>query len=151
LLNCCWGRLSCAQGSGINRFDVVIDPADSIPELDESNNTASKSFNIPLRGTQNLYPYDLSIVNSREVTLISQSNNLLSGERNIVYELDTSATFSSPYFQSQVVSSEDIAEWEISLIENPLPSDSAVYYWRTKFEEILPEEDSSWTQTPRCH
>jgi hypothetical protein len=135
------------KGSGVNQFDVVIDPLDSIPELDKSNNMASLTYNIPLRGTQNLYPYDLSIVHTQPVTLIAQSNDLLSGNRNILFEIDTTVYFNSPFFQTQTVSGGNIIEWNPTILEDATPNDSTVYYWRTKFEEILPNEDTSWTQS----
>ncbi|MFC2125658.1 hypothetical protein ACFLU5_12675 [Bacteroidota bacterium] len=135
------------QGSGINRFNVTIDPTDSIPELDKSNNSATFEYYIPLRGTQNLYPYDLAIVNNHEVELIAQSNNLLSGERNMSFETDTTIFYNSPFKQSHVVSSTAVALWQPTLLADIPSNDSTVYYWRTKFEEILPDEDTSWTQS----
>jgi len=126
---------------GNNQFEVLLDFNQSIEELDETNNTGTLSFFIPQGGTVNLSPYNFAIVNQPLPLLISQSSDLLVGNRTFLFELDTIKGFSSPFKQQRSATGNGVASWEASLLQG----DSIVYYWRTRFREPKVGEDTAWT------
>ncbi|MGI9545292.1 MAG: C25 family cysteine peptidase, partial [Cyclobacteriaceae bacterium] len=132
---------------GENQFEVILDFNESIEESDEENNKGLLSVFIPLGGTLNLNPQPFAIVGQQPVRLLSQSSDLLSGERVFQFEIDTSETFESPWKQDQMVTADGLAEWEVTLLEDIVPNDSVVYYWRTRFQTPRIGEDSSWTRS----
>lgn len=126
---------------GNNQFEVLLDFNQSIEELDETNNTGTLNFFIPQGGTVNLHPFEFAIINQPQPMLISQSSDLLSGNRTFLFELDTINGFNSPFKQQHSVTGNGIASWEVSLLQQ----DSTVYYWRTRFPEPKVGEDTAWT------
>ena len=132
---------------GENQFEVILDFNETIREANEGNNVGILSAFIPLGGTVNLSPTPFAIVSKQPVRLLAQSSNLLSGQRGFQFELDTAATFDSPWKQSQLVTAEALAQWEVSLLDDVVANDSVVYYWRTKFQTPQVGEDSTWTRS----
>jgi hypothetical protein len=129
-------------GFGSNTFRVEIDPYNQFSELNEENNIAEISVFIPLNITRNLFPYDFAIVNSSHPTLTFSSSDILGTARDFELEVDTAATFDSPYLKQFVVNGV-IAEKTINL----LAQDSLVYYWRTRFKDPQPSESTEWVQS----
>ena len=125
---------------GVNNFSVTVDPGKAIAELDETNNGASLNFFIPLNGTKNLFPAPYAIVNTTLVNLLLQSTDLTSATRGFKIEVDTAATFDSPFLKRQVVNGKVLARMPLSLLGN----DSLVYYWRTKLDKPLVGESVEW-------
>ena len=134
-----------ANAFGNNRFEISLDPNSSIAELDELNNLASLNFFIPLAGTNNLLPANFSILGEQPLELIAQSSNILAGTRDFRFELDTTDLFNSPVLQTNVVNNQIIAKWQVNLLNDVPSNDSIVYYWRTRFQNPLPDEDTTWT------
>ncbi|MBK6264851.1 hypothetical protein JKA74_07370 [Marivirga sp. S37H4] len=126
---------------GQNRFEIQLDPADSINEMDETNNSASIEYFISIGTTLNLYPYNFSFVNEQNITLTAQSTDLFSEERDFLFELDTSRNFTSPFLKQQTVNAKVIAKWEVGLLSN----DNKAYFWRTKFADPRADELDQWT------
>ena len=126
---------------GNNNFRVTIDPNKEINELDESNNTASLDFFIPLSGTKNIYPEPYAIVNTDPVELLFQNTDLLSDMRSFKIEVDTASTFDSPFLKRRTVQGKVLARLKLNLLSD----DSLVYYWRTKFDKPLTGESTLWT------
>ena len=133
-------RKGKVNGYGNTKFAVVLDPDNTIKELDESNNTGTLNKLIPLGGTMNLLPFPYAIVNKPSVDLILQSTDLLSGQRGFQIEIDTIGTFTSPYRTHALISGKVLAHLGVNL----LPTDSMVYYWRTKLDQPKPEESTDW-------
>jgi hypothetical protein len=127
--------------SGNNTFTVTIDPDEVVKELDETNNTASIGFAIPLNGTRNLFPYKYAIVSNRQVNLSLQSTDLLSGERDFLIEVDTTDQFNSEFKKVFTLKAKVFARQSISLLDD----DSLTYYWRTKLAVPQPGESEEWT------
>ncbi len=121
--------------AGNNKFSIHVDPLKTIAELDETNNFAT--YSMPVLGdlTKNVAPYHYAIVNSNEVTLISQALDVLGGGRNIRFELDTTDQFNSPYRQTIILNDRVVAKWDVNLFENLTDSDTITFYWRTQFED----------------
>lgn len=128
------------DASGNNTFTVTVDPDGVVKELDETNNTASTGFAIPLNGTRNLFPYKYAIVADRQVNLSLQSTDLLSDERNFLIEVDTTDQFSSDFKKTFTIKSKVFVRQAMSLLDQ----DSLTYYWRTRFADPLPGESQEW-------
>jgi hypothetical protein len=119
---------------GENIFEIHIDPLGKIEELSEVNNYATYEIRILGDLTKNVLPYEYAIVNQREVTLISQALDVLSGGRDFVFELDSTADFSNP-LQTFNSSDQVIARWTVDLFENLPQKDTLAFYWRTQFSD----------------
>ncbi len=128
------------KGAGLNQFTVVIDPLNTIKEINKLNNTATFSTLIPSNATKNLFPSAFAIANKQNVNLVFQSTDLVSGARDFQVQLDTTSTFSSPYLKTQVVSGKVVAKFAVTL----LSSDSTTYYWRTKLDKPSANENTEW-------
>jgi hypothetical protein len=129
------------EGFGTNSFTVTIDPDNVLQEITKDNNTATKSFVIPLNGTKHLYPVDFGIINTTEVGLAFQTTDLLSEERDFLLELDTINTFDSPFKKQVTVKGKVLVRQSMAL----LALDTMAYYWRTKLAQPLANESTEWT------
>lgn len=132
---------------GQNTFEITIDPLDSIAELSETNNTAVFQSIIKIPGTQNLYPYDFSIVPDDTVTFVAQATDINNLTRQFIFELDTTPDFNSPGFQTFSIPGENLVEWEASLFNNIPLSDSVVFYWRSRFGDVQGLETGNWSES----
>jgi hypothetical protein len=130
---------------GLNQFRITIDPFDSIPELRKTNNTVDYNYFLPKLGTQNLFPYNYSIVDISPEQLVTQATDILGDARQFLFELDTIPGFNSPVRQSFSVSRKGIAVWDADLFQNFNKTDSTVFFWRSKFSDVLPGEEDSWS------
>ncbi len=128
---------------GNNNFTVIIDPDRAIGELSEINNTASLNFFIPVNGTKNLFPAPYAIVHVTTLDLLFQNTDLLSESRSFKIEVDTAATFDSPFLNRKNITGKVLGKMNLNL----LPVDSLVYYWRTKLNNPLPGESTDWATT----
>jgi hypothetical protein len=128
---------------GRNLFQVTLDPDNEIAELNEQNNSALVEFFFPLGATQNLFPYRDAVVTTTQVRLKAQSTDLLGLQRGFLLEIDTSATFNSPWKQQTSLQAEVLFEWPVSLLTH----DSLTYFWRTKFEQPTETEVADWNTT----
>jgi hypothetical protein len=132
-----------AKGAGLNQFTVVIDPDNTIKEINKLNNTATFSALIPSNGTKNLFPSAFAITSKQSTSLIFQSTDLVSDTRDFQIQLDTASTFSSPYLKTQIVSGKVLAKFPVSL----LTTDSITYYWRTRLDKPKANESTEWNTT----
>lgn len=128
---------------GINNFTIHIDADDLVQELDETNNVVTFEYFIPLNSTRNLYPYNFSIVRSREISLTFQYTDLLADSREYLLEVDTTKAFNSGYKQQFTISSKVLGRQTISIMD----IDSLAYYWRTKIAQPFESESHTWTQS----
>lgn len=135
------------NGFGNNSFLIQLDYNFVIPELNETNNSASIESFIPLYGTLNLYPLNYSIVNSTTVQLKAQSTDILEGARDFLFEIDTTNNFNSPVLQTQTIIAKLIANWNVDLPSSIPLNDSTVYYWRTKFADTQSGESDEWVES----
>lgn len=140
-------RSKDATTYGENIFEVILDPANSIQEMDEFNNKATLRYFMPMSGVTALFPKEYSIVNSSPVTFISQSTNLLAADTDYFIELDTSYLFSSSALvrKSAIIHSGSLIKWEN--IPLPVLQDSLVYYWRVRYNDIPAGQDTLWGES----
>jgi len=132
---------------GNNAFRVMLDPDQDTDELKETNNESEIDYFIPVNGSRNLFPPDFSIVPASTTELVFQHTDLTLGERSFVVEVDTAATFNSPYLGRTTVYGKGLARQPLTL----LPADSLVYYWRTRLDNPLPGESADWTTSSFAH
>src|SRR3546814_8492523 len=69
----------------------------------------------------------------------------ISGERAYILEVDSTATFDSPFLKKFSVSAAVLVRQPITLPE----TDSTVYYWRTRVAVPLDSESKDWTTRDR--
>lgn len=130
--------------AGNNRFDIQIDPTDSLKEIRKDNNSASLSYFMAASGVKCIFPLNYSVVSTQPVSLVAQPTNLLITETDYYFEIDTSKKFNSPYKQSKIVTAGSLPTWIPNLISDVTPSDSIVYFWRIRFKTIAAQEDTVW-------
>ncbi|RXK62455.1 hypothetical protein ESA94_05485 [Lacibacter luteus] len=82
---------------GTNKLKIEIDPENNIDESCEINNTVTKEFFIFEDEIRPIYPYNYSIINKQNVTYYSSTANPLGTLRKYYFQLDTTATFNSPF------------------------------------------------------
>lgn len=129
------------KGQSISTFDIYIDFEDSVSEIRETNNSATIQAYF-LRGSMlALAPKEFSIVSENPVNFIAQNTDPFSTLRDYVFELDTVNTFDSPLKKREVVKGYITPQWTEDL---PVKTDSTVYYWRVRYAEIGPQDDSLW-------
>lgn len=121
---------------GPNRFEVTLDPLNRLAETTKTNNRATLHYLLPGTAATPLLPQDFAVLNTLEsgtptVTLTAETTqvrvrNGAAVPQNVRFELDTSATFSSPFKKVQTVPAAHLPGWKVGL----LPADSVVYFWR---------------------
>lgn len=128
---------------GDNSFEIIIDAPKVISEISEFNNTATFNYFLSLGTTINLYPYSASWVNTTAVTLTTQSVDLLSQERDYLFEIDTVNTFNSAFLKNGRVTAKVIANWNTEVANEV----NQTYYWRTRFADVAEGELDDWTSS----
>lgn len=128
------------NGFGTNSFFVEIDAGNMIEELREDNNAVTYEYFIPLSRTQNIYPADFAIVNTTQVNVSLQHTDMLSGEREFLLELDTTALFNSAYRKQFQISGTVLATQVMDLLD----ADTLAYYWRSRLADPSPDESVDW-------
>lgn len=129
-----------AQGFGNNRFTILLDPDQQLAELEENNNTAVFEALIPLSSTRNLLPAPYGIATQPLVEFVFQNANTAAQPRAYRWELDTVATFDSPYKKQLIIQGSPLVTHTFGV----QTTDSVVYYWRTRFDQPLPTESADW-------
>ena len=125
--------IDVVKGIGENNFTITVDRLNEISELNENNNRTFKQLIIRSGDLIPVYPYDFAVVPNQGVSLKASTAFAFERERNYVIELDTNASFNSPFKQSvNITSTGGVVEWSPSVLSN-MP-DSAVYYWRISKE-----------------
>ena len=142
---------SDANYAGENKFVIVVDPLDSLQEIQKGNNVAYLNYYMPLSSVKCIYPLNYSVVSSQPVTLVAQPTNLLINATDYYFEIDTTKFFNSPFKQSAVVTSGSLPTWIPQLVSNLSASDSIVYFWRTRFKTIQALEDTIWDNSSFIH
>lgn len=138
-------RSQPGEGSGTNTIQISLDPGQKIPELREDNNQASFTFEIRRSGTLNVYPPPFAIVAGPQVAMRVQSSDLLGGERTFEIQLDTTIHFNSPVRRQVLESNEGQIKWEQNLSALASSSDTTAIFWRSRFADPRPDEDTTWT------
>jgi len=135
---------------GTNSFEIVLDPANKLVELNEFNNRVFFNYFIPISGTVNLSPPNYGIVNSPPFNFKSQVSNQPSDSRDVSFELDTisSNVSQSPIYSTNISGGTLITEWNnVSVLPDVPSNDSLAYYWKSSYTELKPGESNSKTES----
>ncbi len=119
--------LNPLRDKGLNQVIVTIDPANEIPELSESNNTAIKDFTVIDDELRPVYPYNYSIISNSNLVLYGSTANPTEGVKQYVMEMDTTRNFNSPLKITRTVSD---SGGVVKFVPGATLTDSTVYYWR---------------------
>lgn len=134
-----------SKALGRNTFEIIIDPVDSIPEVNENTNVASIDFFFANNAVKLVSPTNFSIVNEQPVNLLAQNVNNLSADREYEFQLDTSDQFNSPSLQETTILSNFTPTWSVNLLSDN-NTDSTVYYWRVRFANPTAEDSPDWAE-----
>ena len=134
------------KNDGLNLFTILLDPENSIEELNETNNSATLEVPIFNGNTVNLYPLDDGIQSSSEIEFIWQSSNLLEDERAYELEIDTQPDFGGSNNRTFTVSGEVLVSQLFDFTAFSL-ADSSTIYWRTRFANSAPDETNEWVES----
>ncbi|RPI02961.1 MAG: hypothetical protein EHM72_02795 [Calditrichaeota bacterium] len=114
--------------TGVNELKVNIDPENAVTEFDENNNAQSIRMTVLTSDLQLVAPPAHSLVPISQVELKVQAPQQLFDEnQRYIFELDTSATFSSPAFRTspEIRAHPLLIRWAPDFL---LPD--CLYYWR---------------------
>jgi hypothetical protein len=140
-------RNNNASFYGLNRFTIFIDSRDTIPEMNEFNNTATIEYFMSISGVTCIFPKEYSVVHGQPVTFVAQSTNLMIDQKQYYFELDTSYLFNSAVKQTALISSGSVVRWPNVSLYSDNNQDSIVYYWRVRYNEIAAGEDTVWGES----
>lgn len=130
--------------NGNNSFEVTIDPNFEVGEIRRDNNVATLNFFFRKGSMLTIAPKEFSIVSKQPVTFIAQNTDAFTRERLYRFQLDTAHTFNSPALRDTVVYGYITPFWTTNLLANNQLHDSTVYYWRTRYAELTPDDDPTW-------
>ncbi|MEO1253691.1 MAG: C25 family cysteine peptidase, partial [Bacteroidota bacterium] len=133
------------KNDGLNLFTIILDPADSTQELNETNNIAVLEVPIFSGNTINLFPIDDGTLSSPQIDFIWQSSNLLEDSRTYELEIDTQADFNGPNNRNFAVVGEILIKQSFDFSAFSL-QDSSTIYWRTRYADPNPNETNEWVE-----
>jgi hypothetical protein len=128
---------------GQSTISVVLDGNNIIEEMDEANNTVSKTFYIYEDGATPAYPYNYAIISDPAQKLFASTADPFSSVKQYTMEIDTTTLFNSSLKRTITVNSRGgLLEFDPQINFQ----DSVVYYWRTA---LVPAEgvEYVWNQS----
>ena len=132
------------RDKGANKLIITIDADNKVDELSESNNTLSKDFFVFEDEIRPIYPFNYSISTQSNITFYGSTANPTAATRQILFEIDTTELFNSPFKKSLSVNSTG------GLIPfNPIITftDNTVYYWRLGLAPITSGGTINWNNS----
>lgn len=111
---------------GLNRFEVTVNPANTIQELNHTNNQASVELAVGSSGPVLIYPPQSGIILKRTVQLVAFYPS--TGVHIFDVELDTTARFDSPLNSKTTLT----AETTISYVTTLATESKIRYFWRVR-------------------
>lgn len=130
-------------GVGNNSFSIALDSYNSIPELNENNNTLNTVLNIKAADLSPVYPPEFAVVGTQNIVLKASTYYPFSPNSDYVFELDTSYYFDSPIkLKYKTQAKGGVIEWTPMIVLQ----DSVVYYWRVSLDSNS-KHDYNWRQS----
>ncbi|TVQ86634.1 MAG: hypothetical protein EA393_11845 [Bacteroidetes bacterium] len=129
------------KGLGMNTFTATLDALNQIEELNSLNNTASNNLFIKSSDIIPVYPHNYAVFPYPDLILKASTGDPFVNEKQYVFQLDTSATFSNPISQT-INNRGGVVTWKPLV---PL-SDSTVYFWRVSLDSVFTGE-YNWRQS----
>ncbi|GAO41200.1 C25 family cysteine peptidase [Flavihumibacter petaseus] len=119
-----------SKDKGTNKITVTIDGKQLVGEMDETNNTVTKSYFIYEDEASPAFPYNYSIVSDPAVKFYASTADPFASMKQYVMEIDTTAEFNSSLKKAVTLNSRGgLLEFDPQMTY----LDSTVYYWRTSF------------------
>ncbi|MEM1135325.1 MAG: C25 family cysteine peptidase [Bacteroidota bacterium] len=118
-------------GGGNNFFEVTVDAAAQIEEMDELNNTATLELFLKPKRMLVIAPAEFGIVSKQPVKMFAQNTEENPRDQNYLFQIDTTAFFNSPALRDTSVIAGLTPFWETTLLTDN-QTDSLVYYWRVR-------------------
>jgi flagellar hook assembly protein FlgD len=134
------------ENEGLNLLLVTLDPLNEVPELNETNNTATLEVPIFSGNTVHLFPIDNGTQSSPVVNFKWQSSNLLEDDRAYEMEFDTHLNFSGPNRRQFTVTGEVLLTESFDFSTFSL-ADTSTIYWRTRYANAAPDETNEWVRS----
>ena len=129
--------------AGINKISVKIDVDNKFVELNEQNNQVTLETFLPGNGVKNIFPINNGIFSQNSLVLKAQPDDLFTKNAEYLFEIDTTADFTSGFKKSSsIIIANIFPEWtpNINLVIGK------VYFWRARLN--LPvEKGGSWTSS----
>ena len=133
------------QAVGLNSFTVTLNCLNAVKEVNFLNNSTSPGLTLLIPGSdiEPVWPYKYAIVpNIYNVTLQASTANAFAPTTKYIFQIDTSAGFSSPVLISQTVTAPGGL---VSLpVRLPVKIDSVVYFWRVAKDSTI---ITNWKQS----
>lgn len=129
------------KGLGINQFMVTLDALGQIDELNKTNNTATNNIFIKSSDIIPIYPLQYAMVPSENVTLKASTGDPFVKEKNYVFQIDTSPSFTNPLSQT-ITRKGGVVQWRLPLSL----TDSTVYFWRVSIDSVY-NGSYSWRES----
>lgn len=130
------------NGVGLNEFTVLLDPNNSIDELDEFNNRVDFELLIRAGEIIPVFPPNFSIIGQQNTRIKASTAFAMEQELSYQFEIDTSYLFNSSTKETQTILSRGgVVEWVPNLLNTM--QDSAVYFWRVA-KSPAPGESPRW-------
>ncbi|MCA0269711.1 MAG: C25 family cysteine peptidase [Bacteroidetes bacterium] len=125
-------------GAGEHTLRVTLDPESAFAESSETDNTAERRVTVFGKGLAIAYPQRYGITSTTptlRVTPLAPSGTSVP----VVFELDTTAAFTSPFKRTYRTSGTTVAPWTVS----PALTAGTSYYWRARVDEA--GQENVWT------
>ncbi len=122
-----------------NTICIALDYENLITELDETNNSACKSFYLPKNKAIAMYPVKYQIVSTPTVKLIASAENMhTQPNTTFTFQIDTVSTFNSGFLKTY--SDVPTKNYQAEVVLPFSLSDSTAYYWRVKMNSNSTQE-----------
>ena len=136
--------------TGLNRFEVLIDPDNKISESNKTNNVATLGVVIQGVGATPLLPNEFGIVgsltnNAPTANLVAQA--VENGARSYLFEIDSVSTYSSAFKKTQTLTADLLPSWTPALADR----DSTTYFWRIRYADRPAGDDNIWVESSFTH
>ena len=124
---------------GSNRVQVVADAGNDVAEENESDNLATKSFNVFSNGVFLVSPIPFAALPTQDPTLIVTSQSKIATEKSYYFEMDSTAAFNSGLIKRYQTTTKAI---QISWKPGLTLLAGQTYYWRARIDE--PNQPENW-------
>lgn len=121
------------NAEGLNQFEVVVNPNNSLRELNYGNNSTRVELNVAGQGPVLIYPPLGGTVATRSIRLTAQY--LTQGSHTFDLELDTNPEFNSTTRLVQRITADRIISYPTLLSAEP----GKIYYWRIRESDTTPK------------
>lgn len=128
------------QTVGQNKIRVFADAQNDLEESDENDNLTEKNITVFSNGVLVVSPLNFGVETSLSPTLRVSTLAAAQNAQTFVFEMDSTATFTSPFKRSfQTTTTALVAEWK----QNSALQAGKTYFWRARLDN--PQQPENWT------